>query len=324
MNKGSLFFDPHRFKELKAQEDRRKRAKSFLLLGSVAVSLAFVLLVVFGFSISFSSSFDSVLVDETYISTSAVISVSEIICEKNIIFDDVIFTSNRIIDNANDIIFARVEAEKKALEEQRILAEKKKKEEEEKQKLLLAQAEKQKQSTKKSTTAASTATASTQKVGGDVQKVEIDINDEYLPVNPEELDPTGNYGIPEYWPIQGVSVSSKYGYLPERGRFHAGVDLVADSGTPICAAGAGKVIRASWFAGYGHCIDIQHSSGYVTRYGHLSGYFVGVGDFVNVGDWIGSCGSTGRSTCPHLHFEVHKNGKSMNPLSSSLSWAGKP
>ncbi|MEZ4812752.1 MAG: M23 family metallopeptidase [Caldisericia bacterium] len=318
MNKGRLFFDPHRFKELEAQEDRRKRAKSFILLASIIVSVVFILLTVFGFSTSWSSNLDSVLISEVDSSSSAIFAVSNIIFEKNNLYDNAVLTSCGIVNNGNEIISARIEAEKKALEEQRILAEKKKKEEEENQRLL-AQAEKQKQLSKKPTTP-----SGTQKVGGDVQKVEIDLNDEYLPVNPEDLDPTGNYGIPEYWPIQGISVSSKYGYLPERGRFHAGIDLVADSGTPICAAGAGKVIRASWFAGYGHCIDIQHSSGYITRYGHLSGYFVKVGDFVNVGDWIGSCGSTGRSSCPHLHFEVHKNGRSMNPESSSLHWAGKP
>ena len=126
-----------------------------------------------------------------------------------------------------------------------------------------------------------------------------------------------NYGVPENWPMDSP-VSAPYGYLPERGRFHAGVDLEAPLGTPIEAAGAGKVIRADWFAGYGMCVDIEHANGYVTRYGHFSAIWVKVGDWVSATDWIGACGSTGNSSCPHLHFEVYHNGSSMDP--EKINW----
>lgn len=129
--------------------------------------------------------------------------------------------------------------------------------------------------------------------------------------------PDANYGIPENWPMDSP-VSAPYGYLPERGRFHAGVDLEAPLGTPIEAAGAGKVIRAEWYAGYGMCVDIEHANGYVTRYGHFSEIYVKKGQWVSAGDWIGACGSTGNSTCPHLHFEVYKNGSSTDP--ERINW----
>lgn len=126
-----------------------------------------------------------------------------------------------------------------------------------------------------------------------------------------------NYGIPENWPISSP-VSVPYGYRPERGRFHAGVDLDAEVGVPVEAAGAGKVIRAEWFAGYGMCVDIEHANGYVTRYGHLSQIYVKKGQWVEVGEWIGANGSTGNSSAPHVHFEVHLNGHTIDP--ETINW----
>lgn len=126
-----------------------------------------------------------------------------------------------------------------------------------------------------------------------------------------------NYGIPENWPINSP-VSVPYGYRPERGRFHAGVDLDAEIGVPVEAAGAGKIIRAEWFAGYGMCVDIEHANGYVTRYGHLSQIYVKKGQWVEVGEWIGANGSTGNSSAPHVHFEVHQNGHTLDP--ESINW----
>lgn len=134
-----------------------------------------------------------------------------------------------------------------------------------------------------------------------------------LPTRPADA----NYGIPENWPLSSP-VSAPYGYLPERGRFHAGVDLEAPLGTPIEAAGAGKVIRAEWYAGYGMCVDIEHANGYITRYGHFCEIYVKKGQWVSAGDWIGACGSTGNSSCPHLHFEIYKNGSSTDP--EKINW----
>ncbi|WP_438392153.1 M23 family metallopeptidase [Caballeronia sp. DA-9] len=95
--------------------------------------------------------------------------------------------------------------------------------------------------------------------------------------------------------------------------FHPGMDLVAPAGTPIYASAGGRVILAGPHGGYGNAIDIQHSTGVVTRYGHTSKIFVAVGDLVMPGQKIGEIGSTGRSTGPHLHFEVIIDGTQVNP-----------
>lgn len=96
--------------------------------------------------------------------------------------------------------------------------------------------------------------------------------------------------------------------------FHPGVDLVAPAGTPIYASAGGRVIVAGPHGGYGNAIDIQHSEGVVTRYGHTSKIFVKAGDLVMPGQEIGEIGSTGRSTGPHLHFEVIVDGTQLNPM----------
>ncbi|WP_239158765.1 M23 family metallopeptidase, partial [Winogradskya humida] len=112
-------------------------------------------------------------------------------------------------------------------------------------------------------------------------------------------------------PMPEGSVTSCFG---ERwGRLHAGVDLAAPSGTPIRAAGAGVVVSAGPADGYGNAVLIDHGNGYLTHYGHMSVITVVAGQPVKVGDQIGNEGSTGHSTGPHLHFEVHK-GTYKNPI----------
>lgn len=96
-------------------------------------------------------------------------------------------------------------------------------------------------------------------------------------------------------------------------RFHEGMDFTAPVGTDIYATGNGTVISAGWQQGYGNCIDINHGFGYMTRYGHMSAYRVRVGQKVKRGDVIGLVGNTGKSTGPHLHYEVHLRGEIMNP-----------
>jgi murein DD-endopeptidase MepM/ murein hydrolase activator NlpD len=91
------------------------------------------------------------------------------------------------------------------------------------------------------------------------------------------------------------------------------VDLAAAWGTPIRAAGAGTVIAAGPAEGYGNAVLIDHGNGYLTHYGHLAAITVTVGQHVNPGEQIGNEGSTGHSTGPHLHFEVHK-GTYKNPI----------
>ncbi|KRQ86309.1 Murein DD-endopeptidase MepM [Caloramator mitchellensis] len=98
------------------------------------------------------------------------------------------------------------------------------------------------------------------------------------------------------------------------GRRHEGIDLASPTGTPIYAAASGKVIYAGWKSGYGKCIIISHSNGFTTLYGHASKLYVSIGEYVNKGEKIAAVGSTGRSTGPHLHFEVRKYGTPVDPL----------
>lgn len=97
-------------------------------------------------------------------------------------------------------------------------------------------------------------------------------------------------------------------------KFHAGMDFSANVGTPVYATGNGTVIRAGWEGLYGNCINIDHGFGYVTKYAHLSKIDVRAGQKVVRGEVIGKVGSTGKSTGPHLHYEVHLKGQIMNPI----------
>lgn len=96
--------------------------------------------------------------------------------------------------------------------------------------------------------------------------------------------------------------------------FHAGLDFPADIGDPVFATAKGTVVSSGWRDGYGNCIDISHGYGYLTRYGHLSKINVRQGQEVVRGDKIGEVGSTGKSTGPHLHYEVRLNDEPQNPV----------
>lgn len=122
------------------------------------------------------------------------------------------------------------------------------------------------------------------------------------------------------WPANSKVINSNYGYRIDPvggvlGDFHLGLDINGSTGDPVYAAQGGIVIRASWFSTYGNCIDIQHPSGLVTRYAHLSAYHVSVGDTVSQGQVIADIGATGNVTGPHLHFETIVNGSTVDPLS---------
>ena len=101
-------------------------------------------------------------------------------------------------------------------------------------------------------------------------------------------------------------------------KFHAGMDFSANIGTPVYATGDGKVIKAGWETGYGNLIQVDHGFGYVTWYAHLSKYKVRPGQKVVRGEVIGEVGNTGKSTGPHLHYEVHVKGKVQNPVNYYL------
>jgi murein DD-endopeptidase MepM/ murein hydrolase activator NlpD len=114
-------------------------------------------------------------------------------------------------------------------------------------------------------------------------------------------------------------MASGFGYrtdpFTKAKKMHEGMDFTANTGTPIYATGDGVVARADNTAsGYGNHVVIRHGYGYETLYGHMSNYNCKVGKAVKRGDIIGYVGSTGRSEAPHLHYEVHKNGKVVNPL----------
>lgn len=97
-------------------------------------------------------------------------------------------------------------------------------------------------------------------------------------------------------------------------KFHAGMDFSANIGTPVYATGDGVVKKAGWQSGYGKIIIINHGFGYETWYAHLNDYDVRVGQKVVRGEVIGEVGNTGKSTGPHLHYEVHVKGKAVNPV----------
>ena len=101
-------------------------------------------------------------------------------------------------------------------------------------------------------------------------------------------------------------------------RFHAEVDLAATAGTPIHAAADGRVLQAGWHGGYGEEVELSHAGGLQTRYGHMSRIAASIGEVVRKGQVIGWVGSTGLATGPHVHFEVMKNGRPVNPLNVKM------
>ncbi len=129
------------------------------------------------------------------------------------------------------------------------------------------------------------------------------------PFLPENQRPFNGY----IWPAQGVFTS---GYGWRWGRMHRGIDIAAPVGTPIFAAADGEVIFSGWNSGgYGNLVRIRHPDGSVTLYAHNSKLLVRRGQYVNQGQQIAKMGSTGFSTGPHLHFEIHPNGsKAVDPI----------
>jgi murein DD-endopeptidase MepM/ murein hydrolase activator NlpD len=125
-------------------------------------------------------------------------------------------------------------------------------------------------------------------------------------------------------PINGARLSSSYGMrkhpISGYNKMHKGVDFAAPSGTPIFAAGNGVIEYAGRNGGYGKYIRIRHDSTYKTAYAHLKSYKKGISSGVRVkqGDVIGYVGSTGKSTGPHLHYEIIVNGVQINPATLKL------
>lgn len=130
-------------------------------------------------------------------------------------------------------------------------------------------------------------------------------------------------------PIEGARITSSFGRRrhPVLGytKAHKGVDFGARRGTPIMAAGNGTIVRANRFGSFGNYIRIKHANGYETAYAHLKGFGKGIkkGRSVSQGQIIGYVGTTGRSTGPHLHYEVLKRGKQINPMTIKVATGKK-
>jgi murein DD-endopeptidase MepM/ murein hydrolase activator NlpD len=122
-------------------------------------------------------------------------------------------------------------------------------------------------------------------------------------------------------PVDG-HITSYFGYryhpILHFSRFHAGLDIGANWGSPIVAAGDGRVVAAGWAGGYGREVQIAHGGGLVSLYGHMSQIAAEPGSYVHQGQVIGYVGSSGLSTGPHVHFEVREGGQPVNPLGVRL------
>jgi murein DD-endopeptidase MepM/ murein hydrolase activator NlpD len=158
--------------------------------------------------------------------------------------------------------------------------------------------------------------------GGSTDKASYDLS--YLQFLEERADYlyTSIRGIPLGYPVYG-KITSHIGWRknPFGGgyEFHSGIDIAAPQGSKVLATADGVVVLAGWFGDYGKTVIIRHPSGYLTLYGHLSKIDVKEGQKVKAGDVVGRVGSTGRSTGPHLHYEIIRDNKPIDP-SKFLAW----
>ena len=129
---------------------------------------------------------------------------------------------------------------------------------------------------------------------------------------------TAALNLPHGSPTPGKKISSRYGTrkdpFTKRAAVHGGLDYRASRGTPVHATANGKVVKAGRFGGYGKLVEIDHGGGIRTRYAHLSRIKVKLGQRIKKGTRVGNVGSTGRSTGPHLHYEVRRKGRTINPI----------
>lgn len=123
--------------------------------------------------------------------------------------------------------------------------------------------------------------------------------------------------IPTEWPVHKNKITSKFGLRVDPFKnitsFHTGVDIRGNTGDPVFSAADGQVTKAEYFGGFGNLIIIKHSEEHETLYAHLARIDVKAGDYVKKGEKIGAVGSTGRSTGPHLHYEIFENGSPIDP-----------
>ncbi len=119
-------------------------------------------------------------------------------------------------------------------------------------------------------------------------------------------------------PSPGQPITSSFGVRPDpllgTPAMHSGMDFRAPTGSPARVTADGTVVKAGWNGGYGRMVEVEHANGFTTRYAHLSKVLVQEGQTVKAGDTVGRVGSSGRSTGPHLHYEVRRNGSALNPV----------
>ena len=151
-----------------------------------------------------------------------------------------------------------------------------------------------------------------------------EINDEIAALSRQETATSGGGGGKVYsgslvWPCPSYSrISSQYGYRthPISGtrKLHKGLDIAASSGNPVIAAASGTVVKSYFSSSYGNYVVISHGGGLMTAYAHMTRRLVSAGQTVAAGQQVGTVGSTGNSTGPHLHFEVYVGGSTTNPM----------
>lgn len=137
-------------------------------------------------------------------------------------------------------------------------------------------------------------------------------------ITPITLSKRSDAPLEYQFPVSGrltSEVGNRVHPIDGRVKFHAGLDLAVPRGTPVEASADGKVSFAGWSGGYGNLLVIKHADGRETRYAHLDKLLAAEGDTVTAGQPVAFSGSTGRSTAPHLHFEIRENGKVLDPLS---------
>jgi len=132
--------------------------------------------------------------------------------------------------------------------------------------------------------------------------------------------------LPTALPLtQDFSITSGFGVradpMTHQASMHEGIDFVAPVGTKVLSTAEGKVLRSGRAGAYGEMIEVAHVDGFVSRYAHLSRRVVNEGDHIKQGQLIGFLGNTGRSTGPHLHYEVVYQGQAMHPAKAFAAWA---
>ncbi|HVQ56022.1 MAG TPA: M23 family metallopeptidase [Pyrinomonadaceae bacterium] len=154
--------------------------------------------------------------------------------------------------------------------------------------------------------------------GGPLSLADMDPEDAEIEKQLRSIQATSNHAsIPAMWAHMG-KINNEFGFRrnPFGGRtyeFHAGMDIDGERGDQVVAPANGVVTEAGWKGGYGNMIEIDHGNGLKTRYGHLSKIDVNVGDSISRGQIMAYVGSTGRSTGPHLHYELRLNDRPINP-----------